>query len=65
MPNLTKSDDAAMAEWSKALGLRPTGHSRPRGFEPRWLHLFACVFFDLVLHHSRTDALFLFFDLID
>ena len=34
-------DDAAMAEWSKALGLRPTGHSRPRGFEPRWLHPFA------------------------
>jgi hypothetical protein len=29
-----------MAEWSKALGLRPTGHSSPHGFEPRWLHLY-------------------------
>jgi hypothetical protein len=65
MLNLTKSDGAAMAEWSKALGLRPTGHSRPRGFEPRWLHLFAVVFFDLELHHSLTGALILVFDLID
>ena len=65
MPNLIQSDDAAMAEWSKALGLRPTGHSRPRGFEPRWLHLFGAVFFDLALQYSRTDVLILCFDLID
>jgi hypothetical protein len=33
---------ASMAEWSKALGLRPTGHTSPHGFKSRWMQ--DCLF---------------------